>query len=178
MPHTAGMEVSQMASNLASRAVTVTVLMAAGLGSVQAAEKIRWEDLQKRVYQLGELRSVNVITRDGIKHHANRLTITADHLSLFDHQTIQEVPRRDVAGVEIRQRKRHYKHIGENAVLSAWLPVVSLMEFAYDCDAGICVWGLLLTPPLWAYSAASAPVFLAADGVAFLMPAKAFEIAD
>jgi hypothetical protein len=49
-----------MASNLVSRVVTVTVLIAAGLGSVQAAEKIRWEDLQKRVGQLGELRSVNV----------------------------------------------------------------------------------------------------------------------
>jgi hypothetical protein len=172
------MEVSQMASSLVSRAVTATVLMAAGLGSVQAAEKIRWEDLQERLYQLGELRSVNVVTRDGIKHHANRLTMAADHLSLYDHQNIQDVLRHDVLRVEIRRRKRYCQHIGENVYLSVVLPVASLAEFAHNCEAGICVWGLLLTPPLWAYTAASAPVFLAADGVFLLVPAKTFEIVE
>jgi hypothetical protein len=172
------MEVSQMASRLVIRAIAAAVLTTAGLGSIQAAEKIHWEDLQPRVYQLGELRTVSVVTRDGNKHHANRLTMAADHLTLYDHQSIQDVPRHDVARVEIRKRKRHYEHIAENVELSVVLPVGSLAEFAYGCEAGICVWGLLLTPPVWAYTAASAPFFLAADGVAFLMPAKTFEIVD
>jgi hypothetical protein len=170
------MEVSQMASNLVRRAVTVTVLIAAGLGTVQAAEKIRWEDLQQHVGKLGELRSVSVVTRDGHKHHSRGLTMTGDHLSLLSRQNIEDVARQDVARVEIRQRKRYYQHIGENVALSVGLPVLSLIELASNCDAGICIWGFVLAPPLLAYTVASAPVFLAADGIALLIPPKAFDI--
>ncbi len=130
-----------MASTLVTRAVTLTVLMAAGLGFVQGAERIRWEDLQQRVYGLGECRSVNVFTRDGHKHHSRGLTMTADHLSLLGRHNIEEVARQDILRVEIRQRKRHYQHVGENASLSFWLPVVSLTELLSSCDGGICIWG-------------------------------------
>jgi hypothetical protein len=172
------MEVSQMASNLVSRAVTVTVLIAAWMDPVQAAEKIRWEDLQNSLGKLGEYRGVNVVTRDGQKYQAAVLTVAADHLGLYDRQNVKDVPRQDVARVEIRQRKRYYRHIGDNVSMSAWLPLVSLVEFAYGCEAGICIWGLLATPPLLAYTIASAPVFLAADGMAFLKPATVFELVD
>ncbi len=165
-----------MAGNLVSRAVTAMVLMAAGLGSLQAAEKIHWEDLQQRLYQLGELRTVNVVTRDGQKHQAIMLTVAADDLTLYDRENVKDVPRQDVARVEIRQRKRYYRHIGDNVSMSAWLPLVALVEFAYGREAGICIWGLLATPPLLAYTIASAPVFLAADGVVYLKPAKTFEV--
>lgn len=165
-----------MARNLVTRAVAVAVLIVAGLETARAAEKIRWEDLQQRVYSFGECRSVNVLTRDGHKHHSRGLTMTSDHLSLLGRQDIEEIARQDVLRVEIRQRKRYYHYIGGNAWMSLWVPVVSLVEFVSGCDGGICVWGLLVTPPVWAYTAASAPLFLAADGVAFLLPPKVFDI--
>ena len=167
-----------MASKLASRVVALTVLMAAGLGAVQAAEKIRWEDLQQQVGKLGELRSVNVVTRDGHKHHSRELTVAGDHLILLNHQKTEDIARQDVARVEIRSRKRYAQIIGENAAISVFLPVVSVMGFASGCDAVMCIWGLLVTPPFLAYTVARAPIFLAADGVALLIPPKAFEIVN
>ena len=165
-----------MASKTIGRAVTAAVLIAAGLSCVQGAEKVRWEDLQQRVYSFGECRSVNVITRDGHKHHSRGLSMTDDHLSLLGRQNIEEIARQDVLRVEIRQRKRHYQRIGTNVEMSVFLPLASLMGFVSGCDAGICIWGLLLTPPVWAYTAASTAVFLAADGVAFLLPSRVFDI--
>jgi len=169
MPHTAAMEVSQMASKLVSRAVTAAVLMATGLGSVQAAEKIRWEDLQKHVGKLGELRSVNVVTRDGHKHHSRGLTMAGDHLSLLNHQNIEDVARQDVARVEIRQRKRYYRHIRGNVLEALMLP------FESETALGLALCAVV-APPFLAYAVASAPVFLATDGIAFLLPPKVFDI--
>lgn len=166
-----------MANKMVRQAIAAAVLAAAGLGSIQAAEKIRWEDLQKRFQQGKELR-VNVITRDGKKHHATTVAMSATEISLNDRGKIETLERQNVERVEIKERKRYYRHIGENAALSVALPVVSLIETAYGCEAGICVWGLLLTPPMVAYTAASAPVFLAADGVAFLLPPKAYDVVE
>jgi hypothetical protein len=38
-----------MTRNLLSRSIIVTALLVAGLGPIEAAEKIRWEDLQRRL---------------------------------------------------------------------------------------------------------------------------------
>ena len=165
-----------MASKWMGRVVTVTAWMTMGMSSVQAAEKIRWEDLQKRVGQAGELRSASTLTRDGQKYHAQKLSLNTDLLTLYTRDKIvKTVPRRDVARVEIRQRKRYYRHIGESLFLSVILPLASIADIS-NCSGGSCIGGLLLTPPLWAYTAVSAPVFLAADAVAFLMPAEKFDL--
>ena len=37
-------------------------------------------------------------------------------------------------------------------------------------------WGFLMLPPVLAYTAATTPFFLAADGIALFIPPKAYEI--
>ncbi len=167
-----------MASKWVSRAVTASVLMMAGLGSVQAAEKVRWEHLQERVRLLGESRSVTVITRDGSRHSAQRMEISFSEIALFDDSKMAAVPRQDVARIEVRQRKRYYRHISENLAASILIPAFSCGGDPFDLNPAICALGIAISPPLWAYTAASAPAFIAADGVAFLKPAKIFEIVD
>jgi hypothetical protein len=167
--------------------------MAAGLGSVQAAEKIRWEDLQKRV--LGELRSVNVITRDGYKYHSQKLEFGPDLVALYaDGQIVNTVRRQDVERIEIRRRKNYSRHVLENIVRPLGLPILGALLPLVDPEprnrAGRIVAhigtasasavgfaaGALLAPPFFAYGVASTPVFLVADGVYLLMPAKEFEV--
>ena len=183
-----------MVSKAVSRAVTVAVLLAAGLSSVQAAEKIRWEDLQKRVF--GDLRSVSVITRDGHRYHSQRVEFGPDHVALYDRgQLVRALWRQEVERVEIRRRKHYSRHIFENVVGPLGLPILGALLPLLDPEpartgsvsahigtvgtgaVGFAI-GAILAPPFFVYGVASAPVFLAADGVAFLMPAKAFEIVE
>jgi hypothetical protein len=171
--------------------------MLAGLGSVRAAEKIHWEDLQKRLSKPVEFRSVNVVTRDGQKYHSQRLELRADRVVLYNREALVSILRRqDVERVEIRERKRYYRHIPENVLGPFGLPILGALLPFLDPErsyrpgsvaarigtAGVGIAGFalgtVLAPPLFAYGVGSAPVLLAADGVAFLMPAKAFEIVE
>lgn len=163
-----------MASNLVRPAVTFTVLMAAGLGSGHAAEKVRLDDLQVRYLGRVENRSVKVITRDGRKYQTRRLVILDDGLWLDDgHNKLQALPRHEVGRIEIGRGRYYSRHIAENAGLAE---MIAGGGFAGPIDGPASLFALVLSTPFWAYTAASAPVFLAADGVAFLIPPKVFEI--
>jgi len=173
-----------MASKWMDRAVTVTAWMVMGMGTVQGAEKVRWEELEKRVEQAGELRSASVVTRDGRSHHSKRVEINSNQIVLFNHSRMEIVPRQEVARVEIRKRKHYSQHVFENIVGPLGLPVLGAAIFLLDPEpghrfssvvAGFAL-GTVLAPPLLAYGVVSTPVFLAADSVAFLMPSKKFEI--
>lgn len=159
-----------MTGRLLGRAVTVTVLTAMELGQAGAAEKIRWADLRGCLGPSVEYRSVNVIARDGQKFHAQRLEFRAGQLALYDRDNLAyALLGEDVARVEIRQRKRWYRHIVGNILGSLTLPGESETALSLALSA-------VVAPPILVYGIASAPVFLAADGIAFLMPAKRFEI--
>ena len=147
----------------------------------EAAEKVHWIDLQERFQHnngIVEYRGIDVTTTDGQKHHSRRMVITIEGLKLSDsHGSVESLPRETVARIEIWQRGRFFHHIPDNAALTgiAALGMLGSLDEDGPSPAAVC-FGLALTPPLVAYTLASAPVFLAADGITFLLPPKVFEI--
>ena len=166
-----------MTRNLLSRSIIVTALLVAGLGPIEAAEKIRWEDLQRRFggtsdrEGLVEHRSVDVITRDGRKHHTRRLLIDNDRVRLDGHRKMEVLPRQEIRRIEIRQIGRYFHRITDSAII----PLLGAAMVSDDDPLAALVL-LPMLSPVWAYTAATAPFFLAADGVAFFIPPRTFEI--
>ena len=82
---------------------------------------------------------------------------------------METLPRAGIVRIEIRQAGRFFHHISE----SASIPVE---VGRLGCDP--VLFGLLftVTTPAWAYTAASAPFFLAADGIAFFVQPQTFNI--
>jgi hypothetical protein len=159
----------------------MAVLMTlASMGAGQAAEKIRYEDLRKRLgpYMLA-YRGFTVVTLDGKKHRSRSVVLEPDHLSLYAKSRLFEhLPSAQISRIEISQRGRFFHHV----VASAWWP---LGLAAYGCGdedqpgpPGCRTIHTAMWSPLWAYTATIAPFCLAADGVAFLIPPKVYEVAQ
>jgi len=74
-----------------------------------------------------------------------------------------------VSRIEIRQFGRFHHHVAE----AAFVPFMA----GLFCDSNLCfVESAVLFFPLLAYPAAAIPFFLAADGIAFFIPPKVYEI--
>ena len=146
------------------------------MGTSQAATKISYDEIPRHLGAFGTVlayRGFTVATNDGKRHSGRRLRLESDHLRIFHRDnTYEDIPKIEVARIEIRQSGRFFHHVVESGTL-ALLPALA---FAIGCP--VCaVPALVLEPPIVAYAAVSTPFFLAADGVAFLIPPKVYEIA-
>jgi hypothetical protein len=102
---------------------------------------------------------------------ARRLEVHSDHLRISHGKINEDLPVSEVTRIEIRQAGRFFHHVAFSASIVALIP----LGFAADGgDYALPV--ILFGPPVLAYAAATTPFYLAADGVAFLIPPKVYEI--
>jgi len=161
-------------------ATLATLITAICVSPVQA-EKIRWEDLPQRLDPQIEHRGIAVFTADGQKHSARRMQIEADSITLDYGKGKTEIfPSAEIKRIEIRQTGRFFHKIRESALvpIEAGQFGCALVNFdsVAECHPLVFGLGLTLTSPVWAYTTASAPFFLAADGIAFFVPPQTFDI--
>ena len=147
------------------------------LATSQAAEKIRYEEISKRLAPFGTVlafRGFSVTTADGKQHEGRRMLLESDHLRIFQGDTaFEDLPSGEVSRIEISQGGRFFHHI----VGPAQLPVAGASIICGGLEDPAClVPATAAFSPLWAYTAATAPFYLIADGVAFLIPPKVYEI--
>jgi hypothetical protein len=158
--------------------VLIALVSVAFSDAAHAADKIRYEDIPQHVASFGTVlyhRGFTVITIDGKKYESRTLRLEADHVELFHGAGPGEkVPSEYVARIEIRQSGRYFHHIVE----SAWIPLLFATAFCEGPDYNwVCTAALTpLFSPAWAYTAVTAPFFLAADAIAFFLPPRVFEI--
>lgn len=143
--------------------------------AAQAAEKISFENLKYRITPYGGVldhRGVKVVTIDGAAHTGRKLRLDPGRVCVFsgDRETCLSVER--VSSIEISQGGRFFHHISN----SAQIPVALTELFCGGMDPGCEVTVTALFSPVWAYTAATAPFYLVADGIAFLIPPKVYEI--
>jgi hypothetical protein len=148
------------------------------IGTIQAADKIRYEEIPVRIAPFGtELayRGFTVTMLDGKEHSGRRLRLESDHLRIFHKDNSgEDLPGEQVARIEIRQAGRFFHHVVDGLIVPLGIPDLA-------CDgsphAVLCFVGFAtLLSPSWAYPAATAPFFFAADGIAFLIPPRVYEI--
>lgn len=138
-------------------------------GSCLAATKITYDEIPSHLGPFGTVlayRGFTVTTTDGKTHDGRRLRVESDHLRIFHKDnSFEDLPNFDVTRIEIHQFGRFFHHIVENS--TAWAAACM-----FGCSAAV----LLLVPPVEVYTAATAPFFLAADGIAFFIPPKVYDI--
>jgi hypothetical protein len=118
-----------------------------------------------------------VKTIDGKRHNGRRLLLQRDHVRVFHlDNSFEDLPAAQISRIEITQTGRFLHHIGESAI-------IPLALGAFACDGSITPESVVrligvtaLFSPIWADTAATAPFFLAADGVSLLLPPKVYDI--
>jgi len=138
-----------------------------------AATKISYEDIPKHLGVFAtyvEHRGITVTTADGKTHKGRRLQFTSDHLTIYRDKFQEDLPKSDVMRIEISQSGRFFHHVVEDAEMVKVLAEMSGDEFMEPIGA------VILLPPALAYTAATTPFLLAADGIAFFIPPKVYEI--
>jgi hypothetical protein len=151
--------------------------MIGSIGMAQAAERIRYKEIPGKLAPFGtyvEWRRITVTTVDGAKHSGRQLLLQPDHLRVLrNDDDWEDLPSHDVARIEVRQRGRFLPYV-EGAF---WLP---LMFPAAECENThhpVICWTIssVAFSPAWV-TVAAIPFFLAADGIAFFIPPKVYEI--
>jgi len=141
-------------------------------GAAMAATRITYDEISKRLTGpdgILDHRGITITTSDGKTHGGRRMAVASDHLRIYrEDRTFEDLPRDAVTRIEISQAGRFSHHVAENSQL--WIP-----EGASD-DAGTEAAAIAAIPPVLAYTAATAPILLAADVVTFFIPAKVYEI--
>jgi len=154
------------------------IALAAGLSTAaaQAGEKIRYEEMFRYgAAQILEHRAFTVVTIDGQKHRGRMLGLHTDHVELFRATGVVESwPSDHIARIEIRQAWRHFHYVEDGAMFPVGLAMFACGGPATKWPCAAIVMALL--SPAWAYTAVTAPFFLAADAVCFFLPPKVFEI--
>jgi hypothetical protein len=156
------------------------LLALASANAGQAAEKIRYDDIWARLAPFGielDHRAYKVVTLDGKVHRGRRLLLERDHARIFTKRSFEDLPREQIARIEIRQSWRFVHHIVEAAAV----PLMAPGSVCGGPDEDNVSWGcavpvVALVSPAWAYAAVTAPFFLASDAVAMLIPPKVYEV--
>ncbi len=160
------------------RSKLAVVLAAIGcVGTAQAAEKIRYEGIPNRIAPFDsyiQWRSITVTTVDGVKHPGHELHLQPDHLRVFrKDDEWEDLPSRNVARIEIRQRGRFIPYVEGAFFLPLFFPAIE----CEDSHHPVICWTIssVAFSPVWA-TVAAIPFFLAAEGVTFFIPPKVYEI--
>jgi len=144
--------------------LTLTLLLVA-ITSL-AATRIKYDDLAKSLAATDGVvdhRAITIATSDGKTHSGRRLLIAPDHLRLYhSDNSFEDLAKESVDRVEISHAGRFSHHVVENSQL--WMSDES------DAEA------MVLLPPVLAYTVASAPIFLIADGLSLFSPPRVYEI--
>ncbi len=150
------------------------------IGSARAAEKITWHEFQVGVSdQLNGRKDIDVFTKDGRKHRAEWLRIEDDSLELYDKDNkMSSLPRASVKRIKVPRNKTSYiPRITRNFQMTMF--GVALLCWDSCNAATVTVAFVALAPitvPLGAFTVATAPVYLALQGISSLKPKKAYEI--
>jgi hypothetical protein len=168
-----------MGKNILAAATTMAVC----LGSAQAADRIRYEEIPVHLAPFGSVlayRGVKVVTFDGKQHPGRRLRLEADHLRVFHlDNSYEDVPGEQVTRIEISPGGRYFHHVVENAEIPILLAELGCGGLSWE-PVKLSPWCTVplttLFSPAWAYTAVTAPFFLVADGVAWLIPHQVYEI--
>jgi hypothetical protein len=160
--------------------LTAPLLALACMGPSHAAERTRFDELPNRLAPFGTVlayRAFNVVTLDGKAHDGRRLRLEKDHVRIFKNEAYEDLPGDQIARIEIRQTWRFVHHIAEAAELPIAVAALACGGPGSDNASPVCMVPVAaLFSPAWAYTAVTAPFFLASDGVASLIPPKVFEI--
>ncbi len=158
--------------------IMAVLMTLACTGAGQAAEKIRYEDLRKRLGpDMLSNRGFTLVTLDGKKYRSRSVVLEHGHVRLYaKNRLFEDLPSAQISRIEISQGGRFVKHV----VASAGEPL-GLAEWGCGGEdergsPGCRTIQTAMWSPLWAYTAVTAPFYLAADGVAFLIPPKVYEI--
>ena len=152
------------------------------VGSAHASEKIRYEDIPAHIASWGEVlnhRSLRVTTLDGKQHAARAASFETSGVRLYhDNEQVEDLPGDQITRIEIAKGGRYFHHIEESADFP-----LSRSKFVCEAFADMnapspeCLFAMTAVfSPEWAYTAVTAPLFLVADGIAWLIPPKVFEI--
>jgi hypothetical protein len=151
-------------------------------GTVHAKERIRYEEIPSHLAPFGSVlayRGFDVVTIDGKRHGGRRLRLESDHVRVFHmNNSYEDLASSQIAQIEIRQAGRFFHHI----VNSAQIPLLGAglacggFFYAEHISTPCAVTVTALLSPVWVYTAATAPFYLASDGVAFLIPSKTYDI--
>lgn len=99
-------------------------------------------------------------------------------MQLFDRKDAgEDLLSEQIARIEIRQKGRFFHYVQEGiGAIGAPLVFPFLLCVESKHFARCFVPMTVLFTPLWAYPAVTTPFFLAADGIAFFIPPKVYEI--
>jgi hypothetical protein len=160
----------------ASELALIAFVSLVSMGAGQAAEKIRYEEIPDHIGRFGEVlayRGFTVVTIDGTKYQGRQLRLEADHVVLFrDAGMGDSVPSEQVERIEIRQTGRYIHHV----LYSALVPLLFGAVICQDSGSACLFIVSALFSPTLAYTAVTAPFFLAADAIGFFLPPKVYEI--
>src|SRR5436190_2644505 len=146
------------------------ILPAVYMTSLQAAETIHWDDLQKRFGGqsncphgcdgLVEHRGIDVITQDGRKHHARTLRMNSIGLTLNSDNKVEFLPRDTVKRIKIRLSGKYVQQIANSASIILFIAFLCTdpTESGYGCTSPIEALALVVALPVAAFTIASAPV--------------------
>jgi hypothetical protein len=153
---------------------TIFALSLLAASTCMAATKITYDEIPNHLGRFGTVlayRGFTVTTSDGKTHNGRRLRLESDHLRIFHRDnSYEDLPSIGVTRIEIRQAGRFFHHVVAGAEIAGFFPVFAFVAPPASVPL------ILLTPPALAYAAATTPFFLAADGIAFLIPPKVYEI--
>jgi hypothetical protein len=162
--------------------LAATFLTLGFAASGQAADKIRYEEIPQHLAPFGNVlayRGFTVITADGKQHNGRRLLLETDHLRIF-HQgdkSWEDLPSEQVSRIAIFQGGHFFHHLVERA--EGPLLLTSLLCGGIEASSvspECAIPATALFSPLWVPAAVTAPFVFAADGIAFLIPPKVYEI--
>jgi hypothetical protein len=157
------------------------LITTACVNCAQAAETIHYRDIPS-LSPFGavlEYQGFQVTTVDRKKHSGRRLGVEFDHVRVFHgNKSWEDIPNERIARIKITQNGRNFHHIVESATIPVALGTIFCG--GWDSNArvsrGCVAFVTTLMSPVWAYTAVTAPYYLAADARAFLIPPKVYTI--
>jgi hypothetical protein len=163
--------------------IFATLLVSMGcVGTAQAAEKIRYEDLRYRLATFGTVVGgfqVKVITRDGSKHTGRALLLSVGSVQILQKNDVakEDILSEDIARIEIKRGEYLFEYsLGSAEIAVVGPKFICSLDVESPSPKCLAPMALLISPALMAFAVASAPITLAVDGVHLLMPAKVYEI--
>jgi hypothetical protein len=153
---------------------TLFVLALLVANTCMATTKTTYDEIPKHLGPFGsvlEHRGFTVTTNDGKTHSGRRMGLNADHLRIFHRDnSYEDLPKLEVTRIEVRQAGRFFHKVVDNVGIALFFPVFAFLAPPSSIPL------VFLTPLGLAFAGVTTPFFLAADGIAFLIPPKVYEI--
>ena len=153
-----------------SRISAVALALLGFMGTVQAAEKIRYANLaSSRPFIDGQS---TVVTTDGMGHAAARIHFEPNQAVLYRNGSVETISSERIARVEVKRRGRFFAF-----TLSRAADVVEGPAFLCGREP-IClaISAAIVSPIAVVLTVGSAPITLTAEGVLLFIPPKVYEI--